>query len=90
MKSLAQVKSSSVVFHQSEMHSVMNIYVQLGTLYKGFSAKRHTVNGHTAKRHAAKRHNIRITRVSFLKHRNQFIYFLEDLVRFSIILDLSI
>ena len=67
------------------LHCFIDNLITEGTLYKGISVKRHT-----AKRHAAKRHNIRITRVSFLKHRNQFIYFLEDLVRFSIILDLSI
>ena len=62
------------------LHCFIDNLITEGTLYKGISVKRHT-----AKRHAAKRHTIRITRVS-LKHKNHFIYFLDDLVRFSIIL----
>ena len=67
------------------LHCFIDNLITEGTLYKGISVKRHTVNGHTVKRHAAKRHTIRITRVS-LKHKNHFIYFLDDLVRFSITL----
>ena len=62
------------------LHCFIDNLITEGTLYKGISVKRHT-----AKRHAAKRHTIRITRVS-LKDKNHFIYFLDDLVRFSITL----